>query len=272
MPFSKSKNRLDEISKLNNELVDTQRELHKKNAELEATNNYKNEILGIAAHDLRNPISVIQMYSKFLNQNLQNTSPADQQKLLAKIISSSKFMLSLLNDLLDLAQVESGKLTLNLDSVDLNEAIQNNIDSNQVIADSKQIKIKLKLHSSIPILQMDRNKFEQVMNNIVGNAIKYSPAGSTIEISTELKEKEVLIEIRDEGPGIPPEEIGKLFKPFSRTSVQSTAGEKSTGLGLTIAKKLVEGHGGKIWVESKVGEGTSFFIEIPLNQPIQPST
>lgn len=256
----------DEISRLNNELVAMQRELAKKNVELEQLNALKNQFLGMAAHDLRNPLSVIMSYSEFLMEDAGATLNDEQREFLNIIRRSSEFMLHLVNDLLDITQIEAGQLRLDLQPTDLVALVRHNIALNRVLAAKKHIAIELS-DEPLPPLLLDAAKMEQVLNNLIGNAIKFSPPHTTITVRVTRApntDSSILLAVQDQGPGIPPHELDKLFKPFQRTSVKSPTGEKGTGLGLTIVKKMVEGHHGKIWVESHVGKGTTFFVALPL--------
>jgi signal transduction histidine kinase len=136
------------------------------------------------------------------------------------------------------------------------------MNRNRLIASRKNITLDLEA-DSIPMALFDAAKMEQVLDNLTTNAIKYSPRGSQVHIRLQTSAEEILLSVQDEGPGIPPAELDKLFKPFQKTSVKSTAGEKSTGLGLVIVKRIVTGHGGRIWVESQVGTGSVFYVAVP---------
>lgn len=254
----------DEISRLNNELVAMQRELAKQNVELEHLNALKNQFLGMAAHDLRNPLSAILAYSQFLTDDAGAALSEEQNEFLNTIRTSSEFMLGLVNNLLDVAQIEAGKLHLDAQAVNLGALVRRNIALNRVLAAKKQIEIEL-TETSLPLLLADASKIEQVLNNLISNAIKFSPPRTMIRVNLARADANAVLSVRDQGPGIPPDELDKLFKPFQKTSVKSTASEKSTGLGLSIVKKIVEGHRGKIWVESQVGAGTTFFVTLPLD-------
>lgn len=258
-------NYYEELSRLNNDLVNMQRELFKKNKELDELNKLKNEFLGIAAHDLRSPLSVIIGYSQYVLEETKGILSDDHQYMIDAILTSSKFMLQLLNDLLDVSAIESGKLNLNLDKINLVNIVKRNVELNNVISQKKNISICLNTHPSIPDIVCDGGKIEQVLNNLIGNAVKFSMPGTAIRVGIRKAEAEVVVSVADQGPGIPDAELGKLFKPFVTTSVQSTAGEKSTGLGLSIVRNLVLGHKGKIWVESKLGEGSTFYFSLPAN-------
>ncbi|MBN1650056.1 MAG: HAMP domain-containing histidine kinase [Bacteroidales bacterium] len=254
----------EELSRLNNDLVNMQRELAKKNRELDELNKLKNQFLGMAAHDLRSPIGVIIGFSDFLLDEIKDTASEDQVKMLDRILSSSKFMLRLLNDLLDVSAIESGNLNLSLVKTDLVSVIHRNVELNNVIAQKKEITIYVNQTDSIPEIVFDIGKIEQVLNNLISNAVKFSNPGTKVVVTISRIDNELQVSVKDQGQGIPEEEIEKLFKPFETTSVRSTAGEKSTGLGLSIVSNLVLGHKGKIWVESKVGQGSSFFFSLPV--------
>ena len=174
-------------------------------------------------------------------------------------------MLRLLNDLLDVSAIESGNLNLNLVKADLVPVIKKNIELNNVIAHKKNIHIHIHQSGLIPEIIFDEGKIEQVLNNLISNAIKYSKQETTINVNISKSDKEIVVAVADQGQGIPETELGKIFKPFERTSVKSTGGEKSTGLGLSIVRKLILGHKGKIWVESKVGEGSTFYFSLPIH-------
>jgi signal transduction histidine kinase len=252
----------DEISRLNNELVAMQRELTGKNVELANLNALKNQFLGMAAHDLRNPLHGILTYSSLLLEDAEALN-AVQIEFITVIHDQTQYMANLVNDLLDVATIESGKLQLDLQPVDLVKIAQTNLNRNRLIAARKNITIDLQA-DPIPMALFDAGKMEQVLDNLTTNAIKYSPPGSHIQIRLQTSAEEILLSVQDEGPGIPSTELEKLFKPFQRTSVKTTGGEKSTGLGLVIVKRIVVGHGGRIWVESQLGQGSTFYVAVPI--------
>ena len=135
-----------------------------------------------------------------------------------------------------------------------------------MLASKKGISIKIKIDRDLPQIQCDANKIEQVLNNLLSNAIKYSFSKSNILVEVRINEAEqhILTIVKDQGQGIPEEELGKVFEPFQKTSVQATMREKSSGLGLAIVKKMIEAHDGTIGVKSIVGEGSEFFFTLPL--------
>jgi signal transduction histidine kinase len=253
----------DELTRVNNELANLQREMAKANAELARLNEQKNQLLGMAAHDLRNPLGVIMSYAKFLDRMAGAKLDDKERQFVAQIEKSSQFMLRLLEDLLDVSQIESGKLLLALAPFELGAALEGNVGLNRVLAAAKNIAIALERPAAPLWVEADATKIEQVLNNLIGNAVKYSHPGTTVRVTLETDAQNVSVRVRDQGQGIPAAELAKLFQPFSKTSVKSTGGEKSTGLGLAITRRIVEGHGGRIGVESCVGEGSSFSFSLP---------
>ncbi len=238
------------------------RELEASNKELLCLNNLKNKFLGIAAHDLRNPLTSIRGLSEILIGEAFGPLTAEQNEYLTIINTTSDEMLSLVNDLLDVSVIESGKLELRAARGPLKETLEERVKIFTVIADRKGILIKANL-APVPDVTFDSNRISQVIDNLVSNAIKFSPADSTIHIALAGDGNRVKVSVLDEGPGIPPEERTKLFGEFQRLSVQPTAGEKSTGLGLAIAKKIIDAHGGSLEVESEVGKGSAFSFSCP---------
>ena len=253
----------DEITRLNNELIAMQRELARKNAELERLNEQKNELLGMAAHDLRNPLQSILSYSLFLLEDLSDELSEEHVEFLSIIQASTEFMATLVNDLLDVAKIESGKLQLDVEPTDLAPLVEQNAALNRPIARSKDIALRVSV-DEVPPMALDAPKIQQVLNNLISNAIKYSPSDTAVDVRLHRSKGEVVLSVEDQGQGIPEDEIDALFEPFATTSVRGTAGEKSTGLGLVITKRIVEGHGGQIQVESDVGEGTVFVVTLPI--------
>ncbi len=256
-----------ELQEVNQKLLEAQRELREKNKELQAANAQKDRFLGMAAHDLRNPLGHIFTVADILLEDLDGKITDQQRELLEITKTSSQFMLDLVNDLLDIAKIESGKLNLNLVETDLAALVTQNVSRNRALADKKHITLEVTVPDGLPPLMVDPGKIEQVLNNLISNAIKYSYPDTTVKIRLARGNDTVILSVADEGQGIPAEEQDKLFKPFERTSVTTTAGEKSTGLGLAIVKRIVEGHHGKIWVESEVGKGSTFYVSLPLALP-----
>ena len=247
------------------QLEENLNEIKEKNEKLEELNKIKNEFLGMAAHDLRNPLGVIQVTSEYLLLiDLNNNLSEEQLDLLREINTSSEYMRDMLNELLDITAIESGQLKLEIKVEDYINFLKHIIKLNKPLADRKEISLELNVKDTVPPMNFDKNKITQVLNNLITNAIKFSWPETEISVEVRKEGDSIITGIIDQGQGIPFDEIADIFKPFQKTSVKATAGERSTGLGLAITKKIVEGHGGKISVESKVGKGTRFYFTLPI--------
>lgn len=259
---------LDDLTRMNNDLINLQRELVRKNRELEHLNQQKNELLGMAAHDLRNPLGIISLYSAYLLEELEPALPEDQADLVSEIRTASEFMLTLVDDLLDFSTIESGRLQLDRRPADLQGLVEQNVRRNQVLANRRAIQLNFTAAPELPIISLDAIKIEQVLNNLIGNAVKYSPRGSSVEVIVSVADNAITVAVADEGPGIAPAEQDKLFSPFTRLSVRPAEEEKSTGLGLAICRRIVEGHGGALSLESALGAGSTFRFTLPLDAAV----
>lgn len=227
-------------------------------------NQLKNKFLGIAAHDLRSPIGNIKSYAQlFLNDYLGEVSD-QQREILVRMERICETMLTLINDLLDVSAIEAGHLELRPRQVALVEFLSECRAANAPLAKAKDMQLALDLAPDLPRVTMDPDRISQVIDNLVTNAIKYSRPGTVVTLRARRVDDEVAIAVQDQGQGIPAAEIPMLFTDFGRTSVRPTGGEKSIGLGLAIVKRIVEAHGGRVGVESRVGVGSTFEFTLPL--------
>ena len=232
--------------------------------QLGRANAAKNKFLGMAAHDLRNPLASIRGLAEFLRDGTMGPLTPDQLELLELIYQASQGMVTLVNDLLDVATIESGELKLEIAPVALAELIEKSITLNSMEAARKHTKIVFTERQSAPVVPLDAAKIRQVIDNLLSNATKYSPPGSTVRVALcSLADGSHTITVRDEGPGIPEGERDKLFKDFGRLSVQPTGGEKSTGLGLAICRKIIDAHHGTIVAENLPSRGCEFRVILP---------
>jgi PAS domain S-box-containing protein len=256
---------ITERKRIEQELEHEKLELKKSNAELTKLNEVKNQFLGMATHDLRNPLTIILTCSDLLlTPTSQPLTIETKTDFIQRIRSNAGFMLNLINDLLDITRIESGKLNLDLRLVNLVALIKHNLDLNSILAKTKQIELLFRYSEPIQQVMVDPMRIEQVLNNLISNAINYSSPNSNIEVTTTTEGNYVKVAVRDNGLGIAEDDMVKLFKPFEKTSATSASGEKSTGLGLAIAQKIVESHKGRIWVESKPGVATTAYFTIPV--------
>lgn len=235
--------------------------------ELAKLNQLKNKFLGIVAHDLRNPVGVIKGYVDLFLDGVVGQIDPEQRQILQKVDRCAASMLELINDLLDVSTIESGRLELRYSKVDLKAYLTECYETNTILARRKSINLDLDLEENLPEVFIDKDRMNQVINNLIANAINYSHLNTRITLHARIDNETVQISVEDQGQGIPPEEYSKLFTEFSQLSqVKATAGEKGAGLGLAIVKKLVEAHGGRIWVSSEVNKGSTFTFTIPLTE------
>ena len=254
----------EDFTRLNNELANLQRDLHKKNQMLEETLAERNRYLGIATHDLRNPLSGIFSFASLLLEGDFGELNEEQQEYIQIMRDSSEHMLELVSDILDLSKYQSGTLHLNLAEVDLIELVNRSVAMNAPYARKKGIEIQTDIEAESLQMTIDKLKITQVLDNLLSNAVKYSQQNTRITLRVYIQDSSVYTEVEDEGLGIPEEDLSDIFEPFFQSKVETTGGEKSTGLGLAISKRIAEGHGGTIEVESEEGKGSLFRFSISL--------
>ena len=240
-----------------------ERALEQQNERLTELDTQKNRLLGMAAHDLRNPLGIVYGYSQILAED-PDLSAEETAEMIATIHRAAAFMRGLIDDLLDLTAIEAGTLRLDRVPTDPVELARSNVALNQILAASKDISITLEHDDGLPLVDVDAQRFDQVLNNLIGNAVKYSDPGSPIVMSVRRNDSCVRFSIRDHGRGIAPDFLARMFSPFAKAASTGTAGEKSTGLGLAIVKRIVDAHGGELSVESELGEGSTFSVCLPV--------
>lgn len=240
-----------------------QKELLKEQQEkLAFLNEEKNKFLGMAAHDLRNPIGVIQHYTQFLHEDLDDKIDTQDIDYIDMIQTASNHMMNLVDELLDLSRIESSDFVVDLADTDIVQLVKGCVKVNEIFAARKDTVIHLDIDESIPHVWVDAMNINMVLNNLIGNAIKYSQLGAQVWVTCKKSGDQLILSIKDNGPGIASDEIKDLFKAFSITSNKATSGEKSTGLGLAIVSKIVTAHNGTIDVKSEVGKGTEFVVKL----------
>lgn len=239
--------------------------------ELRRLNEEKNEFMGIAAHDLRNPLSAIKGYAEMVVEDGQalvkgvvSNLTACGQELVAsgrRIGDTAARMTEMVQNLLDANRIERGEMQLNLALTDLGLVLNSVIETQRPRATAKQQTIHLE-HEAAPVMVLvDPGITVQVLENLVSNAVKYSPPARDIFVRLKKHAEGVRVEVRDQGPGLSAEDHKKLFGKFARLSAKPTGGEHSTGLGLSIVKKMVEAMNGRVWCESELGRGATFIVE-----------
>lgn len=237
----------------------TLRELATSNERLIHLNQEKNEFLGIAAHDLKNPLTAVIGYAELL----QLGPPPDKSaKMAADIAAAGTRMRDLIKNLLDANAIEQGKFTSNIERCDLGILASQCIENNRVTASRKQIEICDRGPAGV-LARADKNATMQILDNLISNAIKYSPTGSKVEVEIGSDAALAWVSVKDQGPGISEADQKKLFQKFTRLTARPTAGESSNGLGLSIVKRLAEAMSGAVRCHSTLGAGATFALQLP---------
>jgi signal transduction histidine kinase len=233
---------------------------------LKKANLAKNRIIGIASHDLRNPIASIRGLSEFLEE--AGPLNDDQREIAETIQSTANSMLHLVDELLDISVIESGEERTEREACSISKIVASSLNIYQFTASKKSIDLVLEDKGNIPErLMLDKMQVRRLVDNVLSNAVKYSPNNTAVIVTIERDGNLVKITVKDEGPGIPPEEMHKLFTDFGKTSVQPTGNETSTGLGLSICKKIAESHHGRIYAGNREdGTGAVFTIEFDVSR------
>lgn len=229
------------------------------NEKLVVLNNEKNEFLGIAAHDLKNPLSTVIGYAEFLEMI---STEKDILKVAANIQSAGRQMCDLITNLLDANAIEEGRFSSNIERCDLAQLVVLSTDSNRSNATRKKILLEVRHDDSIPT-KTDRAATLQILDNLISNAVKYSPRESRVEIKAGTENGRVFVAVQDQGPGLSEADQKKLFQKFTRLSARPTGGESSNGLGLSIVKRLAEAMDGAVECRSVLGEGATFLLWLP---------
>ena len=256
--------RMNAERKRNNQLLNERRqEIAEQNARLAALLKDKDDFLSIVAHDLRNPISIVVSIMSLM-KNDENISREEIDEYIDMILISSDKMLHLVNDLLDIQSFSHGNFNTTFNSIDINEPLIQSVENFKRTAKSKDIELKLNTDNNVCIVMGNTQKLARVFDNLISNAIKYSPKSSTVVITTKKSDETVRVSISDEGPGISETEQEKLFGKFAKLSNKPTGNETSTGLGLYIVKKLVSTMNGDVNCISEPGKGSTFYVEFPI--------
>lgn len=250
------------------EVVAQRDQLRSANDQLTRLNQFKSEFLGIAAHDLKNPLSVIYGYAGLMISKGGNDPSL--VRTARRIAASANQMLNIVSDLLDTTAIDSGKLRFEPQLTDLGELVTNVLESHRVAAADRQIAIHFHEEGDVTAA-VDQEKMTRAVQNLVSNAIRYTRPNTRIDVSVlgtgSSEDPRVRITVRDEGPGMTQEQIAQIFERFVRLAAKHNLPTPSTGLGLSIVKQFVEIHGGNVWVESSVGQGSAFHIEVPAVPP-----
>lgn len=254
----KVKLRTVELEKLNNKLRENL-------LELKRLDKMKNEFLRMVTHDLKAPLTGIIGYCSTLSYKIKEMNEEEIKEYLEHILEQSYRMYELIEDILSEASIKAGKLILNTHMTDLTNLVKSCFKEMKILAENKQIEYTLKLEENLPIAYLDEGKIKQVLINLLDNAIKFTPPKGKIEVKAYLgRDKTIWISVSDSGPGIPENKVEEIFRKRVRILPADQIPRPGTGMGLAFSQMIVNLHGGKIWVESKVNQGSKFLVSLPV--------
>ncbi|HEV2300911.1 MAG TPA: ATP-binding protein, partial [Stellaceae bacterium] len=240
------------------------RELAEKSEELELASQHKSQFLANMSHELRTPLNAILGYAELLVDGIYGEMPEKPKGVLERIQNNGRHLLALINDVLDLAKIEAGQLTLSLEDYSVPELVRSVVTATEPLAAAKGLKFAALLPDEMPTAHGDARRISQVLLNLVGNAIKFTDAGE-VEIGAAVADGHFTLTVRDTGPGIAEADRERIFGEFQQIDNSNTRRQGGTGLGLAISKRMVEMQGGTIAVESALGEGSTFRVTLPVH-------
>jgi len=253
---------------LESKVQDRTKQLEKALTEVQNISKTKSEFISAVSHELRTPLTSIKGYAVILMEGKLGTIPDPVRERLGKINTHSDKLVNLINQLLDISRIESGRVEMKLSKCSLPAIIETVHDLLTPQLKSKNIQWSVQIDETIPKMLLDDTQVDRIFINLISNAIKFTPENGTISISMHLNNNIVTVEISDTGIGISQDDIARLFDEFYRVDNQINQNVKGTGLGLSLAKKIVEAHNGKMWITSKLNEGTTFHFTLPVkNSP-----
>ncbi|MDQ2962385.1 MAG: ATP-binding protein, partial [Pseudomonadota bacterium] len=256
----------DEFGELATNLNRMSAELGRLYNQIETANQHKSEFLANMSHELRTPLNAIIGFSEVLLERLFGDLNDKQDDYLKDIHSSGRHLLSLINDILDLSKIEAGRMELEASTFDLASALSNAMTLVRERALRHGIMLGQQVDPTLGEIVADERKFKQILLNLLSNAVKFTPDAGRIDVSARREEDNAVIAVHDTGIGIAPEDQAAVFEEFRQVGRDYTRKQEGTGLGLTLTKKFVELHGGRIWLESEPGKGSTFTFTIPLHR------
>jgi signal transduction histidine kinase len=239
------------------------REIEEKGREIEEANRHKSQFLANMSHELRTPLNAILGYTEMIADHIYGEVPEKIRDILVRVQKSGRHLLDLINDVLDLSKIEAGRLTLSLNEYSMKEVVHAVCTALEPMVVEKKLALEVALSPDLPIGKGDERRITQVILNLVGNAIKFTEVGK-ISVQVTASDGTFRVSVSDTGPGISEADQQKIFGEFAQGDSSSTRKKGGTGLGLTIAKRIIELHRGRIWVESSLGKGSTFWFTLPI--------
>jgi signal transduction histidine kinase len=253
----------DELGLLAADVNRTSEELGNLYRQLAAASRHKSEFLANTSHELRTPLNAILGYTELIQDDIYGPVPEKIREVLNRVQSNGRHLLGLINDVLDLSKIEAGQLTLSINDYSMKEVVQTVVTTTGSLAAAKKLNLKTVIEEGLPSGRGDERRITQALLNLVGNAIKFTETGE-VGIKAAAANGAFQIAVVDTGPGIPLEHQQRIFDEFQQVDSSSTRKKGGTGLGLSISKKIIELHGGRIWVESEPGKGSTFRFTLPV--------
>jgi len=254
----------EDLQEKNRQLVKQQQELMEKTRELEVASQAKSEFLAHMSHELRTPLNVIIGFSELMLDGVPGEINNEQRQCLDDVLSSGKHLLDLINEVLDLAKIESGTLKLRLADITLTDVLEELTRTMTPILAPRKQSLDIEVEEGLPPVHADKGKLRQVLLNLLSNATKFTPDGGKLRIEAVRKDHSCQVSVVDNGIGIKKEDQKRLFEPFHQLDNPLSGEKGGTGLGLAVVKQIIEKHGGKIWMESEYGKGSRFTFTLPL--------
>jgi signal transduction histidine kinase len=236
--------------------------IEQKSHQIEAASQHKSQFLANMSHELRTPLNSILGFTELIQDNVYGEPPAKIRAVLGRVQANGRHLLGLINDVLDLSKIEAGQLKLQVADYALGDVVQTVLSSAEPLAAEKNLRLRVELPPLLPPVRGDQRRIAQVLLNLVGNAIKFTEQGEIV-VTVSARGHDIEIAVTDTGSGIPSAEQERIFEEFHQVDSSATRKKGGTGLGLTITKRIVELHGGRVWVESEVGKGSRFCFAIP---------
>lgn len=254
-----------ELDRLNRQLLTQQQELREINIKLEAASRHKSQFLANMSHELRTPLNAIIGFSQILSdESVRGLGQEERREFLENILTSGRHLLGLINEILDLSKIEAGKMVLNPRWFSVQNVLDEVLQTLRPLANKKGIAIQVTMDPQLSRFNADVVKFKQILYNLLSNAIKFTPERGNVDVRGSATEGWAHFFVRDTGIGIRPEDQQRIFEEFQHVDMPAARQHEGTGLGLTLTKKFVEMHGGRIWVASDVGKGSTFAFTLPL--------